>query len=129
MPTLRMDMLLDLRIDVEGSDKFDEDLFEVLFAMFLTKLRKSSLGVELAGLDDTDDVAELFHFAHDMRGEDDGLAAVAALTDEGEDGTSGHDVQAAGRFVEDHDGRIMDERAGDGGFLLHTCRELVAAAV
>ena len=41
----------------------------------------------------------------------------------------GHDVEAAGRLVEDHDRRIVHQRARDGDFLLHAGRELVAAAM
>ncbi len=74
-------------------------------------------------------VAELFDLAHDVGGEDDGFAAVTAFANEGGDGASGHDVEAVGGLVEDHDGWIVDQSAGDGGFLLHAGGELVATAV
>jgi len=64
-----------------------------------------------------------------VRGEDDGFAAVATVGDEADDGAGGHDVEAGGGLVEDHNGRIVDEGAGDGSFLLHAGGEFVAAAV
>src|ERR1700719_4482701 len=64
-----------------------------------------------------------------MRGENDRLAAIAALADKRGDGASGHDVEAQCGLVEDHHRRIVDQRTRDGGFLLHSGGEFVAAAV
>ena len=80
-------------------------------------------------MDDADGVAELFGFAHHVGGEDDGLAAGAAVADEADDGAGGHDVEADGGLIKNHHRRVVDQRAGDGDFLLHSGRELVAAAV
>ena len=95
----------------------------------IAQLFQRAFGEKLAGLNDSDDVAELFDFRHDVSGENDGFTAVAAFADESGDGAGGHDVQAVGGLVEDHDRGIVDEGAGDGGFLLHAGGELVAAAV
>src|SRR5882724_8017757 len=129
MLTLRMDMSVGLLGDIVWRDDFDEDFLEFVFGVFVAELRESALGKELAGLDDADGVAELFDFGHDVGGEDDGFAIVAALANEGSDGAGGHDVEAVGGLVENHDGRIVYEGARDGSLLHHTGRELVAAAV
>src|SRR6266850_2170224 len=129
MPTLRRDMSVGLRGDVVGRDDFDEDFFEFVLREFVAELGEGAFDKEFAGLDDTDGVAEPFDFAHDVRGEDDGFAVVAAFADESSDGAGSHDVEAVGGLVENHDGWIVDEGAGDGGFLHHPGGELVAAAV
>src|SRR5713101_4605126 len=129
MPTLRRDMSVGLLGHVVGSDDFDEDFFEFVLGELVAKLCERTLGQKLAGLNDADGVAELFDLAHDVGGEDDGFAAVTAFANEGGDGASGHDVEAVGGLVEDHDGWIVDQSAGDGGFLLHAGGELVATAV
>ncbi len=93
------------------------------------QIGKSSFGEQFAAVDDADMVAEFFHFAHDVGGKDDGLAGVAAFADETGDGARGHDVQADGRLIENHDRGIVHQRARDGNFLLHSGGKLVAAAV
>ena len=45
-------------------------------------------------MNDSDVVAEFFHFAHDVGGEHDRLAVVAAFADEAGDRAGGHDIQA-----------------------------------
>src|SRR5437879_2195487 len=129
MPILRADILVSLRGNIMGSDDFDENVLEILFVMLIAKLRESAFGEKFAGLDDANGVAELLDFAHDVRGEDDGLSIVAAFVDESGDSARGHDIEAIGGLIEDHDGRIVDEGAGDGSFLLHAGGELVAAAI
>src|SRR5882724_3834386 len=129
MPMLRRDMLVGLRSDVMGRDDFDENFFEFVFRVPVTKLGEGAFNKEFAGLNDADGVAELFDFAHDVGGEDDGFTAVPALADEVDDGAGGHDVEAVGGFVENHYRRIVDERAGDGGLLLHAGGEFVTAAI
>src|SRR6266852_934870 len=129
MPMLRKDMSLYLRGDEMGCDNFHENLFQILFVVLLAKLREGSFGKEFAVLDDADGVAEFFDFAHDVSGENDGLSLVAALANEAGDGAGGHHIEAAGGLVEDHDGRVVNEGAGDGGFLFHAGGELVAATV
>src|SRR6267378_3209436 len=124
-----MDMSVGLLGDVVGRDDFDEDFFELVLGVFVTELPEGAFNQEFAGLDNADGIAELFDFAHDVGGEDDGFAVVAAFADESGDGAGGHDVKAVGGLVENHDGWIVDEGAGDGGFLHHSGGELVAAAV
>src|SRR5882757_2205489 len=127
--TLRSDMSVGLFGGVVRCDDFDENLFELVLGVLVAKLGEGPFDKEVAGLDDADGVAELFDFTHDVGGEDDGFAIVTAFADEGGDGEGGHDIEAVGGLVEDHDGRIVDESAGDGGFLHHAGGELVAAAV
>src|SRR5438477_571981 len=98
MPILRADILVSLRGNIVGSDDFDENVLEILFVMLIAKLRESTLGEKFAGLNDANGVAELFHFAHDVRGEDDGFAVVAAFVDESGDGSGGRDIEAIGRL-------------------------------
>jgi len=115
--------------DIERSDDFDEDLFEILFAIAISEFGERAFGKELAGLDDADHIAEFFDFGHDVGGENDGFAALATLANKFDDGSSGHHVEAAGGLVENHDLWIVNERAGDGSLLLHAGGEFVAAAV
>src|SRR5437899_5953310 len=129
MPTLRRDMSVGLCGDVVRSDDFDENLFEVLLGVFFTELGEGAFSKKLAIMNDADGVAELFDFAHNVRGKDNGFAVITAFADKSGDRASRHDVETVGGLVEDHDGRIVDEGAGNGGFLHHTCGELVAAAV
>src|SRR6476646_697492 len=129
MPTLRRDMSVVLLSDVVGRDDFDENFLELVLGIFVAKLCESAFDEEFAGLDDADGVAEFFDFSHDVCGEDDGFSVVAAFADEGSDGASGHNIEAVGGLIEDHDRGIVYESAGDGGFLHHAGGELVAAAV
>src|SRR5216684_2711890 len=129
MPTALRFMALGLHLGLEWADNFDEDFLEVLLGIFFAELREGAFGQKLAVVNDADDVAELFDFAHDVRGEDDGFAAVAAFADKGGDGAGGHDVEAEGGLIEDHHRRVVDQGAGNGGFLLHAGGKLVAAAV
>src|ERR1700674_1216303 len=129
MPTLRMDMSVGLLGGEVGRDDFDADFLEVTLGIFIAELRECTFDKELARLDDTDGVAELFDFTHDVGGEDDSLAVIAAFADERGDGAGGHDIEAVSRLVEDHHRRVVNESAGDGGFLHHAGGELVATAV
>src|SRR5256884_9623477 len=129
MPTLRMDMSVGLLGGEEGRDDFDEDFLEVMLGIFIAEFGECTFDKELARLDDTDGVAELLDFAHDVGGEDDSLAVIATFADERGDGAGGHDIEAVGRLVEDHHRGGVNEGAGDGGFLHHSGGELVAAAV
>src|SRR5690348_12031168 len=129
MPMLRIDMSVRLRRNKVRSDDFDKDFFEVLLVMLVAKLVESAFGEELARLDDADGVAEFLDLGHDMRGENDGLVAFAAFADERSDAAGGHNVEAVGGLVKDHDGRVVDESASDRGLLFLTSGELVAAAV
>src|SRR6266850_1040554 len=129
MPTLRRDISVGRLGNVVGRDDFDEDFLEVVLGVFVTELPEGAFHKEFARLDNADGVAEFFDFAHDVGGEDDGLAVVAAFADESGDGAGGHDVEAVGGLVENHDGRIVDEGTGDRGLLHYSGGELVAAAV
>src|SRR5579863_8497263 len=80
-------------------------------------------------MNDSNMVAELFHFAHDVRGKDHCFSVVAAFPDEADDGARGHHVQAHGWLIEYHHRGIVHQSAGDGNFLLHSGGKLVAAAV
>src|SRR5260370_35789469 len=104
MPTLRKGMSVGLRGDEMGSDEIDEDFLEIVFGISVTELRERAFGEELAVVDDADDVAELLDFAHDVGGEDDGLAVVAAFADKRSDGAGGHDVEAVGGLAKGHEG-------------------------
>src|SRR5579859_3153019 len=114
---------------VVGRDDLHESLLEILLFVFLPKRGERSLGQKFAGLDDADDVAEFFHFAHYVSRENHRFPALAAFADELENRARGHDVEAQGRLVENHHLGIVNQRAGDGGFLLHAGGQLVAAAV
>src|SRR5258708_4418058 len=93
MPTLRSDISAGLRLEVMGRDNLDEDFFKIALAVFFAELLESAFGEELSAVDDANDVAELFDFAHDVSGEDDGFALIATFAVEGEGGARGHDVR------------------------------------
>src|SRR5215471_2240308 len=80
-------------------------------------------------MDDSEVVAEPLDLAHDVGREDDGLPAVPAVADEADDRARGHHIEPRRGLVENHDRRIVDERAGDGGLLLHAGGKLVAPPV
>src|SRR5260370_29266793 len=129
MPTFRRDMSVGLLLDVQRRHNLHEYFFQVRFVITFPQLLERALGQQFARLNDADGVAELFHFAHHVRGENHCLAALAALADESDDGACGHDIEADGRFIENHHLGVVDQGAGDGGFLLHAGGEFVAAAV
>src|SRR4029077_13760553 len=81
MPTLRRDMSVGLLGDVVGRDDFDKDFLEVVLGVLVAELPEGAFNQEFAGLNDANGVAELFDFAHDVGGKNDGLAVVAALAD------------------------------------------------
>src|SRR5258707_11634582 len=64
---------------LQRAHNLDENFLQVLFCVPLTQLRKRPLGQQLPVMNDPDHVAELFDFAHDVRRENHGFAAVAAL--------------------------------------------------
>src|SRR5207253_9461402 len=66
-------------------------------------------------------------FAHDVTGEDHGFAFSAAFADELDNVARGKDVEAVSGFVENHDGRIVNDAAGDRDALFHAGGEFVAA--
>src|SRR5438552_17758755 len=110
MPILPADSAVDLSRSVVGSDDFDENVLETLLVMLIARLRESAFGEKFAGLDDADGVAELFDVGHDVRGENDGFAVVAAFVDESSDGARADDIKTVGGLVADHDGEVVDER-------------------
>jgi len=57
------------------------------------------------------------------------MCVVPAFFDEMHDRLGGHDVESAGRFVEDHDLGAVHDGSGDGDPLFLSGRELIAAAV
>ena len=71
-------------------------------------------GDDLAVVDDDDAVAELVGLVEVVRGEEDGRAApVAQVGDVGPQVRAGLRVQARGRLVEEHQGRLVDQAHGD----------------
>src|SRR5207244_5408977 len=110
-------------------DHLNKDLLEIVLGVLLPELIERAFSEELTGLDDADGIAELFDFAHNMSGEDDGLAVVAAFADKSGDGAGGHDIKTERGLIEDHDRGVVDERAGYGSFLLHARGQFVAGSV
>src|SRR5256885_6472183 len=68
--------------NVVWRDDFDEDFLEVVLGVLVAEFGERTFGEKLARLDDADGVAELFDFTHDVCGEDDRFAVVAAFADE-----------------------------------------------
>src|SRR5208283_2380861 len=128
-PMFWYDISAGLLPGVEGSNDLDEDFLQVLFVVAGAEFREGALGEELAGLNDADDVAQFLGLAHHMGGKDYGFPPLPAFADEVNDRARGHDVEQCGWLVEDHHLRIMNQRAGDGGLLLHAGGELVTSAI
>src|ERR1700682_16447 len=112
-----------------GSHHFHENLLEIDLRIFFAKTCQRPFGKKLPALNDADGVTKLFNFAHDVSGENNGFAEVAALADKCRNSARSHDVKTQGRLVKDHDGRIVHKGARDGGFLLHASGKLVTAAI
>src|SRR5260370_35839643 len=102
MPTLRSDISAGLRLEVMGRDNLDEDFFKIALAVFFAELLESAFGEELSAVDDANDVAELFDFAHDVSGEDDGFALIATFADEGDDDARCDDDEPKVSCFENH---------------------------
>src|SRR5271165_4810936 len=98
---------------VVGRNDLHKNLLQILLLVALPEIRERALGEEFAGLDDADDVAEFFDFAHDVGGEGPGVAALAALADEVDDGEGGYGVQGEGGRVENHHLRRVEQGEGD----------------
>ena len=73
-------------------------------------------------MDDADGVADPFHIAQNMAGEEDGDLA-AQFGDQLEHIIPASRIQGAGRFIQQQDRRPMDERLGNAQALLHTAGE------
>src|SRR5579863_3881685 len=110
-------------------DNLHENLLQIVLPVPLPQLFQRSLRQHLSSLDDSHDVAQLFHFAHHMRRKNHRFSPVATLPDEIDDGSRGHDVQAQGRLVENHHRRIMHQGPRNRSFLLHAGGKFVAAPV
>src|SRR5688572_20905481 len=95
----------------------------------LAQVFQRSLAEQLSAMDNSDDVAQLFERTHDVRRIDDGLSSVPAFAYELHDRPRSHDIEPNRWLVENHDRRVVNQRARDGGLLLHPGRKLVAAAV
>src|ERR1700746_4058439 len=102
IPILRSDIRVSLRRNVVWSDDLYEYFFQVWFAVGRSQLLDRSFGQQLSVLDDPNDVAELFDFAHDVRRENHSLAQIAAVADEGGNRSRRHDVKTKRGLVENH---------------------------
>src|SRR5437879_13643754 len=122
-------MSVGLRGNVMWGDDFDEDFLEVVLGVLVAEFGEGAFGEELARLDDAEGVAELFDFTHDVRGEDDRFAVVAAFADESGYGASGHHVEAIAGLIEDHDRSSVKRWGGDGGVVTDAGGRLDAAAL
>ena len=84
---------------------------------------------ELAALDDADAGAAVGQLGEDVAGDEDRLAHRAELFEQRFHFEAGAGVEAAGGFVEDQDGRVVDERLGQAEALLHAAGEAVDEVV
>src|SRR6266446_1956114 len=110
-------------------DNLHEHFFKIILSVPLPQLLERSLRQQSSALNNSHDVAQFFHFAHHVRRENHCFAAVPALTDEFNDRPRCHDIQTKRRLIENHHGRIVHQRAGDGGLLFHSSGKLVATPV
>ena len=68
---------------------------------------------QLAGLDDGDAVAVL-RLVEVVRGDEDGHAALREVADQVPEPPARHRIDAAGRLVEEHDRRLVQDGAAEG---------------
>ena len=76
-------------------------------------------GLEFALVDDGHAVADGFHFAQFVRRKENGFALVFQALDDFADFHAAQRVQAAGRFVQNQQVGIVDERLREADALLH----------
>ncbi len=86
-------------------------------------------GAHAAGVDHGDAVAQVLGLFHDVSRVDDAAAGGPRLHDEFLDAARRWHVEARGRLVQDEDGRIVQDGAGDGRLLLHAGGQLVSSRV
>lgn len=79
--------------------------------------------------DDAEAVAEVFGLVHHVGGEEDAFSGAAEFGDGFLDVLGGDGVEAGGGFVEDDDGGVVDDGAGEGDALFHAGGEAVVGAV
>src|SRR5581483_3834872 len=91
IPISRAGILERLRGRIVRSDDLDEDLLEVAFVLLIPQFLEGAFSQQFSGLNNADHVAELLDLGHDVGGENDGFAAVAAFPNEGGNGARGHD--------------------------------------
>ena len=84
---------------------------------------------EVAFLDNSDPVAEGLELAQDVGGDEDGFALFAELAQDIHHFDTGSGVQAAGRFIQEEEVRVMDEDSGQAQALLHTAAEVSGQVV
>ena len=93
------------------------------------QLVETAFGQKLSILDDADAVGHALGDFEDVGGEDDGCAAFDALADQVFHQTAGGGVETCQRFIQHQQFRLVDQRAGEDGLLLHPARKRFAAVV
>lgn len=84
---------------------------------------------KVAFLDNTDPVAEGLKLAQDVGGDQDGFALFPELAQDVHHFDACSGVQAAGRFIQEEEVRVMDEDSGQAQALLHTAAEMRSQVV
>src|SRR5262245_20217495 len=84
-------------------------------------------GENAAFMNNCDSITKLFRLAHDVCGKDDCAAVVTEFSNCVVHLESIEYVQPAGRFVENHDARIVSDGAGNRNLLLHARGQLLDA--
>ena len=97
--------------------------------MLGAELGEGAASADFAARDDGDAVAELFHLAHDVRGEEDALAQLAQAGDVLQNGAGHEHVEAGGWLIEDQHRRIVDDGPRDRHLLPHARAHLGAEQV
>src|SRR5690606_930112 len=107
------------------ADKLQEDGLEgaALTAATGPELLQRALCDEAALADDADALGHPLGDLHDVRRQDDSLAARHEVGEQVLDGPGSGGIEAGERLVQDHHFGVVDQSAREAQFLLHAARE------
>jgi type IV pilus assembly protein PilA len=95
----------------------------------LAEFLKSSFGGEAACMQNADALGEAFGDVEDVGGEDDSVSAANEIEEDVLHETGGAGVETGERFIEQHDGGLVDERAAERHLLFHAAGKTLDGVV
>lgn len=107
----------------------EKHLGESLAAGLLTEFREGSFVTETAAVQQPEPIAQSFCFVETVRRNDPGFAFSSQQIDVVENHSAADDIESSRRLVEQHDRRIMNDRASEVDPLLLTRAECRASPI